>query len=185
MNWRHALGRVVPSGRTLLEGFLNKVLTHVPINDLRIAVLKLLGASVGPHAYLNTGSEFLAPENLSIAGGLHIGRFCQVDARGGIAIGHDVVIASHVLLITADHDINDPGFGGRLGSIEIGDRAWIGSRAMILKGVSLGEGAVVAAGAVVTGDVPPWTVVAGVPARAVGSRPSKQDYRINYGSRWH
>lgn len=185
MNWRHTLGRVVPPGRMLLEGFLNRVLTYVPINDLRVMMLRLLGSSIGQHVYLNTGSEFLSPQSLRIAGGLHVGRFCQIDARGGITIGTNVVIASHVLLITADHDFRDPGFIGRLGAITIGDRVWIGSRAMILKGVTIGEGAVVAAGSVVTHDIPPWTVVAGAPALCVSSRPDHQTYEINYGPRWH
>lgn len=185
MNWRHLLGRIVPPGRALLEGVLNRVVTHIPINDLRIATLRVLGATVGPFAYLNTGSEFLSPQNLRIDGGLHVGRFCQIDARGGITIGSNVVIASHVVLITADHDIADPEFGGRLGSIVIGDRVWIGTRAMILKGVTVGEGAVVAAGSVVARDVPPWTVVGGVPARPIDTRPTHQTYRIDYGPRWH
>lgn len=185
MNIRHALGRIVPSGRMMLEGILNRIVTYIPVNDLRIALLRLLGASIGPHAYLNTGSEFLSPQHLKIAGGLHIGRFCQIDARGGISIGAHVVIASHVLFITADHDIADPGFTGRLGSITIGDRVWIGSRAMVLKGVAIGEGAVVAAGAVVVRDVEPWTVVGGVPARPIGARPQHQAYLIDYGQRWH
>jgi maltose O-acetyltransferase len=185
MTWRRRLGRIAPFGRGLLEGLLNKVVTHIPGNEVRLALMRLLGAEIGPHTYITTSSEFLAPENLRIAGGLHIGRFCQIDARGGISIGRDVVIASHVLLITADHDIQDPGFGGRLGSIDIGDRVWIGSRAMILKGVAIGEGAVVAAGAVVTRDVAPWTVVGGVPAREVDVRSRNQTYRIDYGPRWH
>jgi acetyltransferase-like isoleucine patch superfamily enzyme len=184
MNWRRALGRVVPPGRRIIEGVLNRVLTHLPINDVRVGALRLLGASIGPHVYVNTGSEFLSPEHLRIAGGLHVGRFCQIDARGGITIGSNVVIASHVLLITADHDIKDPQFSGRLGSIDIGDRVWIGSRATILKGVTIGEGAVVAAGAVVSRDVDPWAVVGGVPARQVDVRPQHQTYRIDYGPRW-
>ena len=53
----------------------------------------------------------------------------------------------------------------------IGDRAWLGSRALVLPGVTIGEGAVVAAGAVVTSDVPAYAVVGGVPARAIGARP--------------
>ncbi|MHA7985503.1 acyltransferase [Rathayibacter sp. CAU 1779] len=158
---------------------------NVAPNELRIAMMRMLGAEIGPHAYLNSGTEVLAPENLRIAGGLHIGRFCQVDARGEIKIGHDVVIAGHVLLITADHDIADPGFGGRLGRIVIGDRVWIGSRAVVLKGVVIGEGAVVSAGSVVSRNVPPWTVVRGVPAQPIGERPKNQTYRIDYGSRWH
>lgn len=184
MNWRRALGRVVPRGRALLEGFMNSVLTHLPMNVVRVAALRVLGASIGPHVYLRSGSEYLAPENLRIAGGLHLGRGCQIDARGGIEIGSNVVIASHVLMITADHDIRASDFRGRLGAISIGDRVWIGSRAMLLKGVTIGEGAVVAAGAVVARDVPAWTVVAGVPARPIDTRPTHQTYRIDYGSRW-
>jgi len=147
-------------------------------------LLRVLGAEIGPHAYLTTGTEYIAPQGLRITGGLHVGRFCLIDARGGISIGRNVVIASHVLLITADHDIADPEFGGRLGAIEIGDRAWIGSRATVLRGVTIGEGAVVAAGAVVTRDVPPWTVVSGVPARAVATRPTHQTYELDFGPRW-
>ena len=123
----------------------------------------------------------IAPENIEIAGNCHIGRFCQIDGRGGIRIGRNVVIASHALLITADHDPQDPDFPGRLGSIVIDDRAWLGSRVTVLKGVTIGAGAVVAAGAVVTSDVAPWTMVAGVPARPVGSRSETQTYEIDYG----
>jgi putative colanic acid biosynthesis acetyltransferase WcaF len=163
------------------ELLFNRLLTDIPSNRLRVAALRRLGADLGEHVYLFGGSEVLEPGNLRIAGRCHIGRFCQVDARGGIDIGHDVVIASHVLLITADHDHRDPGFAGRLGPIVIGDRAWLASRSTVVRGVTIGEGAVVAAGAVVTEDVPPWTVVGGVPARPIGDRPREQHYRIDYG----
>ena len=163
------------------ELVFNRVLTHVPSNALRLRALRALGADLGEHVYLFGGSEVLEPGNLRIAGRCHVGRFCQVDARGGIDIGWDVVIASHVLLVTADHDLRDPGFAGRLGPIVIGDRAWLASRATVVGGVTIGEGAVVAAGAVVTEDVPPWTIVGGVPARPIGERPREQHYRIDYG----
>jgi putative colanic acid biosynthesis acetyltransferase WcaF len=167
--------------RALAELAMNRLITHVPYNPLRLAVLRALGAQIGSHTYLFGGSEFLAPDRLSIAGQVHVGRFCQVDARGGIRIGRNVVIASHCLFITADHDPDDPAFPGRLGSIGIGDRVWIGSRATVLRDVTIGEGAVVAAGAVVGDDVPPWTIVGGVPARPLRSRPREQVYEIDYG----
>jgi acetyltransferase-like isoleucine patch superfamily enzyme len=144
-------------------------------------MLRLLGAEIGPHTFLFGGTEVLAPRELKIAGQVHIGRYSQIDARGGIAIGRNVVIASHTLLITADHDPDDPGFSGRLGSITIGDRAWIGSRAMVLRGVRIGEGAVVSAGAVVIDDVEPWNIVAGVPARVLRKRSREQTYEIDDG----
>jgi maltose O-acetyltransferase len=184
MNWRRTLGKLAPGGRNVLEHFLNGVVMHFGPNELRVGTMRILGAAIGPHAYLNSGSEFIAPQNLRIAGGLHVGRYCQIDARGGIEIGRDVVIASHVLLITADHDIADPEFQGRLARIAIGDRVWIGSRAIVLKGVTIGEGAVISAGSVVSRDVPAWTVVRGVPAHTVGERPRDQTYHIEHGSRW-
>jgi acetyltransferase-like isoleucine patch superfamily enzyme len=171
--------------RAGLELAYNRVLTHVPFNPLRVWWLRRLGAQLGPHVYLFGSSEVLAPKGLEIAGNCHIGRYCQIDARGGIRLGTNVVIASHCLLITADHDAQDPGFAGRLGSITIGDRVWIGSRATVLKGVSLGEGAVVAAGATVIGDVPAWSIAAGVPAKVIGERSPEQSYEIDAGPTWY
>jgi putative colanic acid biosynthesis acetyltransferase WcaF len=171
--------------RTIVELLLNRLLTHVPFNPLRIRMLRLLGADLGDHVYLFGGSEFLAPQNLRIDRHCHIGRSCQIDARGGIRIGRNVVIASHTILVTADHDIQDPGFVGRLGAITIHDRAWLASRVTVCKGVTIGEGAVAAAGAVVTEDVAPWTVVGGVPARPIGRRSPHQTYEIDYGPTWY
>lgn len=171
--------------RGILELSYNRLITHIPYNPLRLWWLRRLGATLGEHVYLFGSSEVLAPKTLSIEGRCHIGRYCQIDARGGIRIGRDVVIASHCLLITADHDPDDPGFAGRLGSITVDDRAWIGSRAIILKGVTIGEGGVVAAGSTVTEDVAPWTIVAGVPAKPIKQRSKTQDYRIDYGPTWY
>jgi acetyltransferase-like isoleucine patch superfamily enzyme len=64
------------------------------------------------------------------------------------------------------------------------DHVWIAEGARILQGVTLGEGAVVAAGAVVTRDVPPHTVVAGVPAQPIGTRPAELEYRCDYRASW-
>ena len=161
------------------------MLTHVPWNTLRLSYLRAIGLDAGEHTYFFGGSEVIAPQNIEILGNCHIGRFCQIDGRGGIRIGRNVVIASHALLITADHDPQSPDFAGRLGSIVIGDRAWLGSRVTVLKGVTIGTGAVVSAGAVVTTDVPPWTIVGGVPARAIGSRSEHQQYEIDYGPEFY
>lgn len=179
-----AARRVGPS-RAAAELIHNRALTHVPWNSLRLRYLEALGMSAGPHTYLFGGSEVLAPENLEIEGNCHIGRLCQIDARGGITIGRNVVIASHVLLITADHDVQSPDFDGRLAPIRIGDRAWLGSRSVVLKGVTIGEGAVVSAGSVVHRDVAAWSIVSGVPAVQIGERNPFQRYEVDYGPRWY
>jgi acetyltransferase-like isoleucine patch superfamily enzyme len=121
----------------------------------------------------------------------HVGGGSLIDAAERIEIGNDVLISFEVVIM--DHDSHALEFEKRRDDVadwlagkkdwthvprcqvRIADKAWIGVRAMILKGVSLGEGCVVAAGAVVTKDVPPWTLVAGVPARVVRSLPASGD----------
>ena len=99
-----------------------------------------------------------------------INQQCCLDGRGGLTIGNDVSISPGVWILTDSHDMNDPLFREVLAPVTIRDHAWIGSRALILPGVTVGEGAVVAAGAVVTSDVDAYAVVAGVPARQIGTR---------------
>src|SRR5205807_5910760 len=111
------------------------------------------------------------PDRPGICIGSHtiVNQYCFLDGRGGLFIGNNVSISPGVWLLTDGHDMNDPFFAERLGPIEVGDYAWLGSRAMVLPGVKIGKGAVVAAGAVVTKDVGPYQVVGGVPARPLGT----------------
>jgi len=180
---RRRLG--VPSKQDALELLYNRLLTHVPHNGVRLWYLRRIGLQAGHHTYLFGGSEVIEARRISITGNCHVGRFCQLDGRGGIQIGRNVVIASHTLLITADHDPQSPGFDGRLGPIFIGDRVWIGSRAVVLRDVIIGEGAVVAAGSVVHRDVDPWTIISGVPAQPIGERQRTQTYEIEDGPVWY
>ena len=110
--------------------------------------------------------------------GIWVGRNCIIGensvirGQGGVTIGDNVIIAPHVQIMAVDHVFDDPSRpileqGLRAFGITIEDNAWIGAGAIILDGVRIGQGAVVGAGAVVTRDVAPHTVVAGVPARLV------------------
>jgi maltose O-acetyltransferase len=107
---------------------------------------------------------------VSIGEGTVINHGCLLYTTGGLHIGRQVSISSGVWLVTGSHDLNARGFRAFFQPITIGDYAWLGSRATILAGVTVGEGAVVMAGAVVTRDVPPYAIVGGVPARQVGER---------------
>jgi maltose O-acetyltransferase len=131
------------------------------------------------YLYVGVGRPNGKPQ---IAIGRHtvINRQCVLDGRGGLRIGDNVSISPGVWLLTDEHDMNDPFFLDRLGPIEIGDYAWLGSRATVLPGVKIGKGAVVAAGAVVTKDVPAYDVVGGVPARHIGTRSTDLRYEINF-----
>jgi maltose O-acetyltransferase len=99
---------------------------------------------------------------------------------GGITIGKNVSISQEVIILTADHDLNSPGFTGRNKGVVIEDYVWIGTRATILPGVKIGYGAVVAAGAVVTNNVEAFSVVGGVPAKPISQRADVLNYSTSY-----
>ncbi|MEL7355047.1 MAG: DapH/DapD/GlmU-related protein [Cyanobacteria bacterium J06560_6] len=106
---------------------------------------------------------------------------CLLDGRHyPIHIGSDVSIGPKASLLTLSHDPQSSTFADKGGEIVIGDRAWIAYRAIILPGVTIGEGAVVGAGSVVTKDVEPYTIVAGNPARIIKKRTNKLTYELNY-----
>jgi acetyltransferase-like isoleucine patch superfamily enzyme len=156
----------------------NHVIAQVPIYAVRHAWYRqVLGMRIGE------GSALLMGQYIYIRGrarpgrtGITIGRRsiinqqCCLDGRGGLSIGDYVSISPGVWILTDGHDMHDPLFREVLAPVTIGDHVWIGSRALILPGITVGEGAVVAAGAVVTSDVEPYTVVGGVPARPIGAR---------------
>ena len=129
---------------------------------------------MGKDVIIYFGAEIRAAEKLHLGKGSIIGDKAILDARrGGIYIGENVNFGSQVHLWTGQHDYNDPYFRsmpGRRGPIRIGNRAWIGPNVTILHSVTIGEGAVVAAGAVVTKDVEPYTLVGGIPAKKIGER---------------
>jgi maltose O-acetyltransferase len=88
-------------------------------------------------------------------------------------VGDDVSISAESLILTAAHHAEDAEWSGESKPVTIEDNVWVGMRAIVMPGVTLGRGCVVAAGAVVTRDVPPLTIVFGSPARAVGKRPEE------------
>jgi len=107
---------------------------------------------------------------------LSIGEFCTLGSRvilynlGGLEIGHHTVLSQDVYVCGGTHDYTQPTFPLLRRKITIGHHVWIGAGAFIGPGVTIGDGAVVGARAVVVKDVPPWTVVAGNPARVVKQR---------------
>ena len=107
-------------------------------------------------------------KNIKIGKNVWVQQGCTFFDRGGIEIGNDVFIAPKVNLITLNHEINPYERSTTTANpIKIGDRVWIGIAATVLPGVTIGDNSIVAAGAVVTKDVPPNTIVAGNPAKAI------------------
>jgi len=105
--------------------------------------------------------------NIHLGKNVFINSCCNFQDQGGIYIGDHALIGHRVVLATIDHDLNPYDRTNHCAPIHIGDRVWIGSGAIITKGVTIGDGAVIAAGAVVTKDVPENTVAGGVPAKVI------------------
>jgi maltose O-acetyltransferase len=134
----------------------------------RLRLLRLAGIEV-VNAIVEGGCFFFGAD-IAIGDHTMINQGCHFDTRARIEIGAGAGIASEVMLCTSTHDIGaaEKRWGAyRTAPISVGAGAWLGSRALVLPGVTIGGGAVVAAGAVVTSDVEPNALYAGVPARRV------------------
>lgn len=150
--------------------FYNAIINKIPSRHMRKWFLMILGAKFGERTYLFRRAEVLKPYGLKIGKRTSIGWFTLLDARGGLDIGNNVNISSYVKIITGSHDINSPQFEAKFEPVKIEDNVWIGSGAIILQNVTIGRGAVVAAGAVVTKDIEENSVVGGVPAKFITKR---------------
>ena len=151
----------------------------VPSHHLRKFVYKALGAQIGKNVVFHFKTEIRGIHKLKIGKGTIVGDNALLDARRGLTIGNNVIIASNVTIHPGGHDIRDPYFRPPAmdsSPVVIGDRVYIGARAMILNGVTIGEGAVLCAGCIVTKDVEPYTVVAGIPAKKINERPRDLRY---------
>lgn len=123
---------------------------------------------------------FVTGNRITIGDNTVINRFTYLDGRAPLYIGNNVNISHYALIQTLTHDPQNPQFITLEKPVAIMDHAWIGARAIIMPGVTVGEGAVVAAGAVVSRDVEPYTIVGGVPARRIGRRSRNLLYRSRY-----
>jgi acetyltransferase-like isoleucine patch superfamily enzyme len=153
------------------------LLGHIPGRRVRTTLARrVLGLRIDRGAILYQWRDLRHPAGIEIGAGTVVGHWATIDGRRGIHIGCDVNLSSEVALWTLQHDPDDRDFGVRGGPIVIEDHAWISFRATVLPGVTIGRGAVVAAGAVVTKDVPPYAIVGGIPATQIGTRSRDLDY---------
>jgi acetyltransferase-like isoleucine patch superfamily enzyme len=147
---------------------------------LRIFLYRKIGMKIGNNCVVRRGVYLGSPNELEMGDGSFIGR-ASLYCTGGVKIGKNVNISDGAVVITAKHDVNSPAFEALYEPIVINDWAWIATNAIVLAGVTIGEGAVVAAGAVVTKDVAPYSIVGGNPAKVIGER-KKQAFTYVPGS---
>jgi acetyltransferase-like isoleucine patch superfamily enzyme len=170
---RLPLGIAIPN---YLVELIMAVTPHDPLsNRIKRALMQWRGASVGPNPKIWRDVWVDDYRKLTIGADVSIGKSAILVCIGGVTIGDQVMVAHGSQIISAGHRIPEAGesmrfSGPEIGPVAIADGAWIGGGAIVLPNVTVGEGAVVAAGAVVTKDVAPFTIVAGVPATAIGSR---------------
>lgn len=171
--------------RFLCDYISNALITKIPNYSIRnfyyskVMSIKILkGSSIHMNIFIE-GACF-GKERLVIDENTSIGRFSYLDCRGGIEIGKNVSISPNVRIITAQHEINSVDFKYISKKVKIEDYVWIGTGAMIMPGIKLGKGSVVAAGSIVTKNVEPYTVVGGVPAKFIKEREKKLNYECIY-----
>ncbi len=141
---------------------------------VRRTLCRLIFRSMGRHVNIEKGAYFGTGEQLSIGDYSGIGVNCE--CVGPITIGRYVMMGPHTIIITQCHDtagVTRPMAGrppGPVRAVVIEDDVWIGTRVIILPGVKIHRGAIIGAGAVVSRDVPPYSVVGGSPARVLKYR---------------
>lgn len=174
MSFRSSLG-------SLLAFFYGGMIGKIPFHFIRDPFLNWYLGAYGAGASVQMGCRFLNGRKVYIGAGSVINFGCLLDGRvHEIRIGENVSLGPEASILTLGHDPRSPEFTNQGGDVQIGDRAWICYRAIILPGVTIGEGAVVGAGAVVTRDVESYSIVGGNPARKIGQRPASLSYELNY-----
>lgn len=161
-----------------LYHFFLRVIMWFPLHALRKITCFFFMKEYSFTSSIRRNVDIRSPYRISIGKYCNINKSCVLDGRGGVTIGNCVDIAQEVNIWTEQHDYNDPNFISMEAPVVIEDYVWIASRATILPGITIGRGAVVACGAVVTKDVAPLSIVAGVPAKQIGKRDDNFNYKL-------
>ena len=152
---------------------------YIPSHLIRNFFYQLCGIEMGKGSTIHMGARFYQPNNIKLGEGSIIGDHVFLDGRANLKIGSHVDIASQVMIYNSEHNLDSQTMKTKEEPVTIGDYCFIGPRAIIMPGVTLGKGAVVAGGAVVTKDVPPGVIVGGVPAKKIKDRGLKTyNYRL-------
>lgn len=181
------LNRIKTIYLELITGFLWWGVGIVPSHHFRRFFYRLFGMKIGAGSTIHMMARIYDPRHIVIGEDTIIGERATLDGRkqlvnskGGLVIGNHVDIASEVMIWTSEHDSSDPTFTKAIEEkVILEDYTFIGPRSIILPGVTIGRGAIVAAGSIVTKNVEAFSIVAGVPAKKISERENKNpNYRL-------
>lgn len=161
--------------RTLWH-YINAVFMQSPLNlssALKIFILKSFGAEIGVGVVLKPSINIKYPWNLEIGDYSWIGEGVWLDSLGTIKIGNHCCISQGAYFCTGNHDWTDPAFGLIVKPITVEDGAWVGARATVLPGVTIGSHSIITAGSVVSKNTDPNMIYAGNPAQPAKERKIK------------
>lgn len=173
VKFSHFSSRYIPAVKFYIA---NHFFMKIPSYRLRHWFLKrACQMRIGQGTSIHMGC-FITGTHIEIGEHSVINRGVYLDGRAGVRIGNNVNVSHQVLIQSLSHDPQSPHFNCEVKPVTIEDYVWLGARALILPGVTIGEGAVVGAGAVVSKDVPPYSIVVGNPARVIKQRNRNLEY---------
>lgn len=162
----------------------NGVFTYIPFSIVRLSIVRIY-IKLGKNSNVCSGTKILNSSlnrnQIIIGSNCVINPDCILDGRQGkIIIKDNVDIARGTWIYTLEHDPHSDFHSTKYGDVIIEEYVWIASRVTILPGVTLGRGCVIAAGSVVTKDIPAMRIAGGIPAKIIGERKSKLLYHLSY-----
>jgi acetyltransferase-like isoleucine patch superfamily enzyme len=151
-------------------------------SGVKIAILRLLGLKISSPCFIDKGFDCWSPNNIEIGENCSFGHYNRFWAFNKIKIGPYVQTALGLTLVSGGHDVSNYAPLGKNQDINIEGENWIGANVTIIGGVTIGRGSIIAAGAVVTSDIPPFTIAGGVPAKVIKKRTPSQTIVSPFGN---
>jgi maltose O-acetyltransferase len=139
-----------------------------------------MGLKIMHDSSIHMGCRVYHPWKIEIGHNTVVNPSCVLDGREGLIIGNNVSISEQSLILSLQHDPQSSDFAAQGKITYIEDYVWLGMRSIIMPGVKIGKGAIVAAGSVVTKNVDPFSIVGGIPAKVIGQRNTDLNYSLKY-----
>lgn len=182
LNLSNLVPKVINRLETILLEFwllILRIVGHIPIHTFRKLFYIVSGMDLSFDSTIYMGVNFFNPSGVTIGHDSVIGSKCFLDGRAPLIIGNHTSLATEVMIYNDEHNINSSKYENSFGPVTIKDYVFVGPRVIILPNVTIGTGAVIAAGAVVTKDIPDGEIWGGVPAIKIANRKAGQlNYRL-------